>query len=820
MSYTALQLAKITQAQLIHTRADTLQTPILHVVTDTRRITFPEDSIFIALETEHNDGHRYLQHAYEQGVRNFIIQKEPIGEFPNDVNVLQCADSLRALQRIAAKHRSELNYPILAITGSNGKTIVKEWLHQLLRERMLIARNPKSYNSQLGVPLSIWLAQPNQELGIFEAGISKPNEMQHLAEILQPNWGIFTFSGTAHNEGFPDMETKLNEKFNLFKNCERVVFCLDQNDVVKATKQLKPEQLFSWSKTNEHADVLVHYTKNQNRTTDIHFRHEEQTYSVQIPMNDDASIWNAITCFVALLAFFPALAADKSIQQKFHELSAVEMRLQIKAGIHNTILLNDSYTSDLQSLQIALESMQLQGDTRKRTVILSDMYQTGMEPNDLYARISGMIRHQHIDQFFGIGPQLMQYKSLFDTHAHFFHDTEQFLDHMRQFSFVNRLILLKGARRFAFEKIDRALEKKHHETVFEINLSAMQHNVKQFRSHIPAGTKIMAMVKAFGYGSGGHEVALALESAQVDYLAVAYSDEGVELREAGVQIPIMVMNTEYSAIDSMIQYRLEPEVYSESSLKHIAERSGGEEMSIHLEFDTGMKRLGFEEIEIPKIVALLHQNPNLRVRSVFTHLAGSEEIQHDAFTHDQFTQFERITALLEKQLGYTFIRHCLNSAGISRFAEKSMDMVRLGIGLYGVDPAKRLDLHVTGTLKTVISQIRHLQPEDSIGYGRHGKGAKKIAVTAIGYADGLNRNLSQGKGWMLVKGQKAPIIGNICMDMTMIDISEIDCEEGDDVIIFGQEPSVEQIAEWSQTIPYEVLTSVSQRVKRVFYYES
>lgn len=811
------EIVELTQAT-IYKNAATNEHALQHIINDSRRISFPENSLFIAFVSAHNDGHLYIQQAYDAGVRNFLLSQLPTNDFPLDVNIACVKDTLQALQTIAKHIRIQLSSPLIGITGSNGKTIVKEWLHQLLHEQLILSRSPKSYNSQLGVPLSLCQFTMNSDLYISEAGISKRGEMLKLEEMLQPEWGIFNYLGTAHDEGFETLEEKLHEKFKLFKHSRFLVLSADQSSVLEAARRLKNIQLFTWTKSNNEADISFQINK-KDKYSECEAQVMGKTHTFQIPFTDEASIWNACSCASFIFCYFSDEKIINESLKNFAHLSAVEMRLQVKSGINNNLLINDSYSNDILSLQIALESMQQYGHSRQSTLILSDLPIVEEKEAEVYKRIADMLTQQKIMQLIGVGNGLKKYAHYFSGQSYFYENTDQLVNHIHSLHLVNRLILIKGARKFEFERIDRLLEKKHHETVFEINLSALQNNVKTIRNALPQNTKIMAMVKAFGYGSGGHEIALALENARTDYLAVAYSDEGVELREAGVQIPIMVMNTEYSAIDAMLMYNLEPEIYNFSSLQHVIEKSNGADIGIHLEFDTGMKRLGFEYTDLEHLLLLLNKNQNIYVKSVFTHLAASEDSQHDAFTFSQLQNFENICSTIENSLTYPFIKHCLNTGGISRFSSYAMNMVRAGIGLYGIDPANQLALQRIGTLKTVISQIRELNETDSIGYGRIGKGAQKIAVTAIGYADGLNRLLSNGKGWMMVNGKRANIIGNICMDMTMIDVSGIDCKEGDEVIVMGESPTLFDIAAMTNSIPYEVLTSISQRVKRVYYNE-
>lgn len=827
MGYSIREITEITKGKLIHSSftlgvADTID----HLLIDSRKIIYPESSIFIAIKGERNDGHSYIQDVYNSGVRNFIVEGNfniHHTTFSNDVNIIRVDNALSAMHQLASYHREQFKYPVIGITGSNGKTIVKEWLYQLLKDDLNIVRNPKSFNSQVGVPLSVWQMNEQHQLGIFEAGISLQNEMAHLQKIIQPTIGIFTNLGTAHDEGFHSAKEKLHEKLQLFRDTQLLIYCTDQSEVTEGIKQFLPRhtqlKIFSWSKTGKTADVVFE-TEIKKSTTTIWLRKGAQTLSIHIPFTDDASIANACTCFAFLLSI-NRLSSD--ILKRFEELQPVEMRLQLKEGMNNCIIINDSYNADINALQIALDFMEQQSAGYSKTLILSDILQTGLKENELYSLVAKMLRQKGIQRFIGIGPELGKHKILFDPNAQFFDNTFSFLESYKSLDFTNQVILLKGARQFQFEKISALLEKKVHETVFEINLNALVHNLNIYRNKLLPGVKLMGMVKAFSYGAGSYEIAKVLEFHRVDYLTVAYADEGVTLRKAGIKTPIMVMNPEETSFDAILQHNLEPEIYNFFIFDQLVKACDVDEVSIHIEVDCGMKRLGFEESEIDHLITVIKQNPNIRIRSVFAHLAASEEKKHDDFTREQISKFKRISDKICHAFDYPVMRHILNSSGIIRFPEAQFDMVRLGIGLYGIDPSIKVQkqLQQIGTLKTVISQLREIKNHETIGYSRKGtvNHDAKIATVAIGYADGLNRRLGNGKGYMMLNGQRAQIIGSICMDMTMLDVTGIDCKEGDEVIVFGKDPNIVDIADKTGTIPYEILTSVSQRVKRVYYYE-
>jgi alanine racemase len=824
MQYFVKDIAEIISGNFIQEYPEGKLQTIQHLLIDSRKVIYPESSVFIAISGNQNNGHHYINDAYNSGVKSFIVEEFPANLTLENCNVIQVKSSLQALQQLAAFHRSQFKCPVVGITGSNGKTIVKEWLHHLLKDDLNIIRSPKSYNSQVGVPLSVWAMSDEHQLALFEAGISKMGEMEKLQKIIRPDIGIFTYSGSAHDEGFKSQEEKIEEKLQLFSQSQMLVYSSDQPEITKEISTLVINQnatlnVVSWSRMGRDATYKFE-VEHKYQYTVITTRKGSQSISINVPFTDEASINNACTCFAFLMAI-NRLSTD--VLKRFEELQPVEMRMQLKEGFNNCVIINDSYNADVNALKVALDFMEQQSAGYGKTVILSDMLQSGLSEQQLYTSISSLIKQHGVNKFIGIGTSLKKYKPLFSAGSLFFDDTSEFIRSFRSLDFSQQIILVKGARKFAFERITSLLEKKVHETVFEINLNAMVHNLNVYRGKLHKEVKTMGMVKAFSYGAGSYEIAKVMEYNRIDYLTVAYADEGVALRNAGIKVPIMVMNPEPVAFDSIIQHNLEPDVYSFSMLESLIKVCNGQEISIHIEVDTGMKRLGFDEDQVDELLDILRQNLNFRVRSVFSHLAASDEKKHDVFTHEQIQKFERISDKIKSAFSYPIMRHILNSGGIARFPNAQFDMVRLGIGLYGVDPSDKLQkqLQPVGTLKTVISQIRTVKSHETVGYSRKGivQLDSKIAIVAIGYADGLNRKLGNGKSYMLVNGQKAPIVGSICMDMAMIDVTAINCKEGDEVIVFGQGLSISDVASKIGTIPYEVLTSVSQRVKRVYFYE-
>ena len=822
--YTIRQTVEIVSGELVYHAPN--EDKITDLLTDSRKVNHAGGSLFFAIKGDRHDGHRYIQDLFSQGVRNFVVSNYTTDLQSIAGNFIVVKNPLEALQKLTASHRQRFSIPVLGITGSNGKTIVKEWLYQLLRADKNIVRSPKSYNSQIGVPLSVWRMQEEHQLAIFEAGISLPGEMKRLEEIIRPTLGVFTNIGSAHDENFDDLEHKIREKLQLFVGVNSLIYCKDYPELHKEISDFKftnpAIRLFTWSRKSK-ADLQVGRIMREGEETEIQAVYENNFINLRIPFTDDASIENTIVCWSLLLQMeYP----HETIKERMLYLSPVAMRLEMKNGINNCSVINDSYNSDIGSLTIALDFLNQQKQHSKRTVILSDILQSGKNEENLYREVAGLLKAKGIDQLIGIGPAISRQQKNFDLNKKFFKSTEDFLRDFSPPDFRDETILLKGARPFGFEKISKTLQQKAHETVLEINLNALVHNLNYYRSRLKPETKIMAMVKATSYGSGSFEIANVLQFHHADYLAVAYTDEGIELRKSGITLPIMIMNPEIQSFELMLRYKLEPEIYNFrllNQLQDVLKKHEGDPFLIHIKLDTGMNRLGFTEADINELVVRLNNNKHIKVKTIFTHLASSDESEHDGFTKIQIQRFEIMSREIMENLTYPVIRHILNSSGILRFNEAQYDMVRIGIGLYGFSSTanEQSQLQQVATLKTTISQIRNVPSNETIGYNRKGKLKRDsvIATVPIGYADGINRRFGNGNGKMLINGKLAPVIGNICMDMCMLDITEIQAREGDEVIVFGADLPVTVMAEAIGTIPYEILVSVSQRVKRVYFQE-
>lgn len=804
-------------------------TAIKNLLIDSRKLSNAETSLFFAIKGERHDGHAYLIDLYEKGVRHFVVSSLPPNNYVfNNSVFLLVKDTLLALQYLCAFHRKQFKIPVIGITGSNGKTIVKEWLYQLMREDKNIVRSPKSFNSQVGVPLSVWQITEENKLGIFEAGISKTQEMSLLETIIQPTIGLITNIGQAHDESFENQKQKVDEKLKLFVSSEVLIYCKDYllvHNEISINKAFKDLQVFSWSRKLR-SDLLIGRITKGVADTKIQGIYKNDFIHINIPFTDEASIENAIHCWAMLLYLG---YENPVIAERMRFLSPIAMRLELKEGINNCSIINDSYNSDLGSLAIALDFLNQQKQHPKKTLILSDILQSGRNEETLYREVAELIHKKGVSRLIGIGDGISNQTKQFDVEKIFYRSTDEFLKEFNNSFFRDETILLKGARAFGFEAISKIIQQKAHETVLEINLNAIVHNLNYFRAKIKSDTKIMAMVKAFSYGSGSFEIANILQFHRVDFLAVAYADEGIELRKAGITMPIMVMNPEEQSYDSMLQYNLEPEIYSfrvlslfEETLKR-SEHDSDHPIPIHIKLDTGMHRLGFDEDEVNELIVRIKNNKHLTVKSVFSHLAATDESEHDDFTWQQIKKFNEMSEKIKSHFTYPIMKHILNSAGITRFPDAQFDMVRLGIGLYGIGAgtSEQSQLQNVSTLKTSISQIKNIPANETIGYSRKGIATRdiQIATVPIGYADGLSRKLSGGKGKMIVNGQYAPIIGNVCMDMCMIDITDINASENDEVIVFGEAYPITEVAKDVGTIPYEILTNVSRRVKRVYYQE-
>ncbi|MEI7587369.1 bifunctional UDP-N-acetylmuramoyl-tripeptide:D-alanyl-D-alanine ligase/alanine racemase [Runella sp.] len=825
-----------------HTPIDTTAT---HLLTDSRQLVFPQQTLFFAIKGEHHDGHQFLAELYQKGVRQFVVEHkaltdkilEKIESFEN-TQIWKVDSSLKTLQEVARRHRAHYDIPVIGITGSNGKTIVKEWVGQLLSPDFRITKSPKSYNSQIGVPLSVWQLNETHTLGIFEAGISQPHEMKSLQEIIRPTIGIFTNIGSAHDEGFISRKQKVTEKLRLFTQCKRLIYRADYSDISEEIRLiLQPVnptcELISWG-TTENCTVQVEWHKDNDQTY-IVMKSEREIYDNQlfsVPFADEASVENVIHCLILMLSMDIASA---EIRQRVSRLRPISMRLELKEGVNKCYIIDDTYNNDLVGLTIALNFLGQQEQRSQKIAILSDLLQTGQKEEDLYSQINTLLQQKGVQKLIAIGDAFARNAHVISIEANYFATTDAFLSKLSLDSFEDALLLIKGARPFQFERIVHRLQQKVHGTVLEINLDALTHNLNFYRNQIGNDTRIMAMVKAFAYGSGSAEVAQLLQFHRVDYLAVAYADEGVLLRQNGIELPIMVMNPSPSTFEKLIEYQLEPEIYSHKILDEwldfISLRSDESQLSdpesssgkIHIKLDTGMHRLGFTDADLPALIRKLTQHSYLQVASIFSHLVGADEAVHTDFSRLQYERFITGSTQLEEALGYRPLRHILNSAGIVRFPEYKLDMVRLGIGLYGVE-VNRLEqgsLQQIGTFKTVVSQVKHLPTGETIGYSRMGILEKEssIATIALGYADGYDRRFSKGVGKVLINGTLCPVVGNVCMDMTMVDVTGVTVQEGDEVIVFGKSLSITHLADQINTIPYEILTGISERVKRVFYKE-
>ena len=829
LKYSIIKIATLIGAR----RVGDTDAQIGWLLTDSRSLCFPEETLFFALKSARNDGHKYISDLYRRGVRNFVVESRGIHEYcpnsaseMNDANFLIVPSPLAALQRLAERHRDEFDIPIVGITGSNGKTMVKEWLYQILLPSQKIVRSPKSYNSQIGVPLSVWLLNEQTEVGIFEAGISEPGEMMALRDIIQPTVGVFTSLGSAHQENFRSMEEKCMEKLELMHDTQAMIYCSDNDIVSRCVRrmQYKGEKI-AWSQCDEQVAFFVKTVDG----TKISYRYKGEDGAFDIPFSDEASIEDCITC--AATALYLGITPEQ-LAERMPVLEPVAMRLEVKDGQRGCVLINDSYNCDVNSLDIALDFMNRRQfspltshpSLLKKTLILSDMYQTGVAPEQLYAQVSDLCVKRGIQKFIGIGTDLSaQADKIQIVDKQFFLDVQHFLTSDTFSSLRNELILLKGARSFGFDQITEQLEQKVHETILEVNLNAVVNNLNYYRSFLKPETKMVCMIKADAYGAGAIEIAKTLQDHRVDYLAVAVADEGVTLRKAGITANIMIMNPEMTAFKTMFDYDLEPEVYSFrllDALIRAARKEGITGWPVHIKLDTGMHRLGFDPInDMDELIdRLKHQNAIIP-RSVFSHFVGSDSDGFDEFSARQFALFDEGSKKLQAAFTHKILRHMDNSAGIEHFPERQMDMCRLGLGLYGVDPRDNRILNTVSTLKTTILQMRHVPAGDTVGYSRKGKidHDSVIAAIPIGYADGLNRHLGNRRCYCLVNGQKAEYVGNICMDVAMIDVTGIDCHEGDKVEIFGEHLPVTTLSDIIDTIPYEVLTGVSNRVKRVYF---
>lgn len=805
--------------------ASASESPITQIAIDSRTIVNPSQCLFVAIVGERHDGHDYIEELYRRGVRFFLVSKESNVRTYPEASFVKVADTLVALQTLAAEHRAQFDYPMLAITGSNGKTIIKEWLYSLLHAERKIVRSPRSYNSQVGVPLSVFNMNAEHELAIIEAGISRVGEMDKLQQIIQPTVGIISNVGEAHQKNFRSKAEKANEKLKLFNSCRQLVYCADHEEVVQAVEaQFSKTQLFAWTTTrgNRTADLYIKYhTIGQN--TQLEYAHAHGVGQVVVPFTDAASLENASQClaFVLLMGW-----ANEQVLAAFQQLQPIAMRLEIKSGINGCQLINDCYNSDFNSLEIALQfqANHASSSAQQSCLVLSDLEQTEHSDAELAKQLNQLLKPYQLNKLVLVGEKLSAQRALFPASAEFYISTEAFLQQFKPEDYQHLNILLKGARDFRFERIAAVLQKKYHQTELEINLNALVENLNRYKALLQPTTKMMVMVKAFSYGSGSVEIARALAYQQVDYLAVAVADEGIELRQAGIDTPIIVMNPERHSFEAMMEHRLEPNIYSVEqfeAFRQVAKSMAVRHFPIHLKLETGMHRLGFDsEEDLQQVLQRIASEDTLRVASCFTHLAVSDTPEEDAYTHRQHARFVELSDVV-KQFQPQAMCHILNSAGIERFAQYQHDMVRLGIGLYGMAQSDAVRTEVVSRWKTLVSQVKTVKAGDTIGYGRRGKAdeEKTIAIIPVGYADGYRRSLSNGVGKVWIEGAEYPIIGNICMDMCMIDITGSYIQPGTAVELMGEHITMQQLAEWMGTIPYEVLTGISQRVRRVYVQE-
>ena len=815
MQYRISDIARIMGADR-HGADDAL---INWLLIDSRSLCFPAETLFFAIRTNRNDGHRYIGELHKRGVRNFVVSTLPStpSQYPGS-NFLLVHDTLQALQTLAAYHRQQFDIPVVAITGSNGKTTVKEWLYQLLSPDFNVCRSPRSYNSQVGVPLSLWLLNQHNDIAIIEAGISNPGEMDNLNRMIRPTVSVITNIGEAHQENFFTREGKCDEKLKLFKDCETAVINLQDEFICKVARQEVKDKVKCWP--------MVRSVEKHGSSATITYTLDGHQGQYTIPFIDNAAIENSVVCLATCASLGKRVDLD-TICQRMSALEPVAMRLEVKDGINGCTLINDTYNSDIHSLDIALDFMSRRPDTQagRRTLILSDILQSGEAPRSLYAKVAHMAESRGIDKLIGVGDEIMSCAGYFKMESYFFHTTEELIASEVFTQLADEFILIKGARQYHFDRLSDLLTLKVHQTILEVNLNALIDNLHYYRSFLQPETKMVCMVKASAYGIGALETSKTLQDQGVDYLAVAVADEGADLRRGGITANIMVMNPEMTSFKMLFDYRLEPEVYSFQLLEaliYAAEKEGITNFPIHIKLDTGMHRLGFNpDTDIERLTNRLSRQSALVPCSVFSHFAGSDEDKFDDFSRQQFALFERASNQLQAAYSHKILRHICNSAGIEHFPKYQLDMVRLGLGLYGINPRNNSVINNVATLKTTILQIRDVPAGDTVGYSRRGRLERdsRIAAIPIGYADGLNRHLGNGHCHCLVSGKPAPYVGNICMDVCMIDVTGIECSEGDMVTIFGDDLPVTSLSDATGTIPYEILTGISTRVQRIYVQE-
>lgn len=823
MQYSIETIAQLIKAECVGSGEGTVK----WLLTDSRSLGFPEDTLFFSLVTGRGDGHRYITDLYRRGVRNFVVSicpDENLLQLMPNANFLVVEDTLVALQTLAEKHRMKYDIPVIGITGSNGKTVVKEWLSQLLGGDFHVTRSPRSYNSQIGVPLSVWQIDENTDVAIIEAGISQHREMHRLRGIIHPTIGILTNIGGAHQENFSSLQDKCVEKLELFRESEIIIYNGDDETICESVDYApQSAREIAWSRHNPEKPLFISSVEKKDKDTTIAYSYLGMPGEYTIPFTDDASVENSIHCLAACLY---VMMPQEKIAERMLQLEPVAMRLEVKEGKFGSTLINDSYNADIASLDIALDFMarRPEREGRERVLILSDLLQTGQSTGALYRKVATLVQSRGIERIIGIGPELMSSASRFNIKKSFYETTEEFLQSEELHSLHRSLILIKGSRSFGFERIAELLSLKVHETTLSIDLGAMVNNLNLYRNMLAPSVKTVCMVKAFAYGAGFYEIAKTLQDHRVDYLAVAVADEGEQLRKAGITANILVMNPELTAFKTIFDNNLEPEIYSFALLEamiHACKREGYMHYPIHIKIDTGMSRLGFRPDEIPRLIERLREQQVVIPRSVFSHFAGSDSSDFDTFTHQQAARFDEAANTLQKAFSHKIIRHICNSAGIERFPEYHYDMVRLGLGLYGISPVDNRLLHPVSMLKSTILQIHDVPETETVGYSRRGQLIRpsRIASVPIGYADGLDRRLGNGLGYCIINGQQAPYVGNICMDVCMVDVTDINCKEGDSVEIFGPQLPITQLADWLGTIPYEVMTGISTRVRRVYTVE-
>jgi len=793
-------------SELVHITGGSDHVPhdqeIVTYTTDTRSLQGKEGEVFVAIKGENRDGNDFIEAAVKLGVKSFIVERIPAD---TNVNYLLIDNSVTALQKIASAHREQFDIPVIGVTGSNGKTTVKEWMFTLLSTAFFVVKSPRSYNSQFGVPLSVLEMKPGHEVGIFEAGISTIHEMEHLGEVIKPTIGLFTTLGAAHDNGFDSREKKLSEKLQLFVGSQKVICRSDVAWFDQLQKQVHDLGLITWSASGEAKYRVVWNGPEILVGTDKY----------QTSLDHPAELENITHCIVAAREMG---ISSKKIQEGLDSIKSVPMRLELKKGINGCFILDDSYNNDLIGLRVALDHLDSHRQNEKKTLILSDILQTGKSNDELYKEVAELIQQKGFKRIIGVGENISAAQDSFNLEKAFFKSTEHLLQELPEFA--NEMILVKGARDYQLERVVNQIEERNHGTVLEVNFESLRHNLNQYRHILQPETKMMVMVKANAYGSGILEVSNFLQHEQVDMLGVAYVDEAIQLRQNGIDLPIMIMNPHISSFSQFERFNLQAEIFSLAHLRQLL-RDVPERISIHLKIDTGMHRLGFSEKEIPELITLLKANSNITVESIFTHFSSSDSAEEDSFTSHQASTFDEIYSTLSQAIGSNPIKHACNSPAMVRFPQYHYDMVRLGIGLHGFDPADSLALRPAAQLKTVVSQIQELEEGDTVGYSRKGKLTRKsrIAILPLGYEDGYLRVFGNGNSCVLVNGTLCPTVGNICMDMTMVDVTDASANEGDQVTVFGKNPSIQDLAETAKTIPYEILTNIGGRVKRVFVSE-